>query len=170
MTLAVGTHLIGESVVVWADGAPLETSSGVPAQFTVDGSGEIIIPNAVTNWVAGLPYRARYKSARLAYGGDGGTAMLMKKSVDSVGMILTDFVRQGVKIGASFDDPYRGLDHLPMMTDNQTQPDIVLSSIHDEDPVTFAGEWNTDSRVCMEVNSPYTATFLGLVLSMTTNV
>lgn len=169
-TIAVGTHLVGESVVVWADGAPVETTYGVPAQFIVNGSGNIIVPNSVSNWVAGLSYRTRYKSARLAYGGDGGTAMLMKKSVDSVGMILTDFVRQGVMIGAAFDDPYRGLDHLPMMTDNQTQPDIVLSSIHDEDPVTFSGEWNTDSRVCMEVNSPYTATFLGLVLTMTTNV
>lgn len=169
MTLAVGTHLIGESVVVWADGAPLWASYGVPAQFTVDGSGEIIVPNAVTDWVAGLPYRARYKSARLAYGGDGGTAMLLKKAVDSVGMIITDYVRAGIKIGASFDDPYIGLDHLPTMTDNQTQPDIVLSSIRDEDPVTFAGEWNTDSRVCMELSSPCTATILGLVLTITTN-
>jgi hypothetical protein len=170
MTLAVGAHLIGESVVVWADGAPLETSTGVPAQFTVDGSGEIIVPNAVTNWVAGLPYRARWKSARLAYGGDGGTAMLMKKSVASVGMILTDFVRSGIKVGASFDDPYRGLDHLPLMTDNETQPAIVLSTIRDEETFTFAGEWNTDSRVCMELSSPYTGTFLGLVLTITTNV
>lgn len=170
MTLAVGTHLIGESVVVWADGAPLWASYGVPAQFTVDGSGEIIVPNAVTDWVAGLPYRARWKSARLAYGGDGGTAMLMKKSVDSVGMILTDFVRAGVKVGASFDDPYRGLDHLPLMTDNQTQPEIVLSDIRDEESFTFSGEWNSDSRVCMEISSPCTATALGLVLTITTNV
>lgn len=170
MTIPVGTHLIGESVVVWADGAPLEASYGVPAEYTVDGSGNIIVPNAVTNWVAGLSYRTRYKSARLAYGGDGATAMLMKKSVDSVGMIITDFVRSGIKVGASFDDPYIGLDHLPTMTDNQTQPAIVLSDIRDEEPITFAGEWNTDSRVCMELQSPYTGTFLGLVLTVTTNV
>jgi hypothetical protein len=168
-TIAVGTHLAGESVVVWADGAPLEASYGVPAQFTVDVSGNITVPNAVTNWVAGLAYRARFKSARLAYGGGADTAMLMKKAVDSVGMIITDFVRAGIKVGASFDDPYRGLDHLPMVTDNATQPDIVLSDIRDEESFPFAGEWNSDSRVCMEVNSPYTGTFLGLVLTITAN-
>lgn len=168
-TIAVGTHLAGESVVVWADGAPLEASFGVPAQFTVNGSGNITVPDAVTNWVAGLPYRARFKSARLAYGGDGATAMLMKKAVDSVGMIMTDFVRAGIKVGASFDDPYRGLDHLPMVTDNATQPDIVLSDIRDEESFPFAGSWSTDSRVCMEVSSPYTGTFLGLVLTITAN-
>lgn len=168
-TIAVGTHLAGESVVVWADGEPLEASYGVPATFIVDVSGNITVPDAVTNWVAGLPYRARYKSARLAYGGDAGTAMLMKKAVNAVGMIMTDFVRSGIKIGASFDDPYRDLDHLPRMTDNETQPAIVLSSIRDEEQFTFAGSWDSDSRVCMEINSPYTLTSLGLVLTLTTN-
>lgn len=168
-TIAVGPHLAGEDVVVWADGAPLETSSGVPATYTVDGSGNITVPSAVTDWVAGLPYEARYKSARLAYGGDIGTAMLQKKTVDSLGLILTDFVRQGVMIGASFDDPYRGLDHLPIMAEGVTQPDVVLSTIRDEQAVPFAGEWSTDSRVCIGCQSPYTACLLGLVITLTTN-
>jgi hypothetical protein len=161
--------LTGESVVVWADGAPLVTARGVPATFTVDGSGNITVPSAVTNWVAGLPYRMRYKSARLAYGGEAGTAVLRKKTVDDVGLILTDFVRQGIKVGAKFDDPYRALDFLPIMTDNETQPDIVLSDIRDEEQFPLAGEWNIDSRVCMECQSPFTATFLGMVLTITTN-
>lgn len=164
-TISVGTHLSGESVVVWADGAPLETSRGVPATFTVNGSGNITVPTAVTNWVAGLSYEAQYKSARLAYGGDAGTAMLQKKAVNKVGLILTDFVRQGLKYGPSFDI----LDSLPRMTDNQTQPDIVLSDIRDEEPFTFNGNWNSDSRVCLQCQSPYTATLLGLVLQMTSN-
>ncbi|MGR9413172.1 hypothetical protein [Rhizobium leguminosarum] len=168
-TIAVGTHLTGESVVVWADGAPLVTSRGVPATFTVDVSGNITVPSAVTNWVAGLAYRMRYKSARLAYGGDAGTAVLRKKTVDDVGLILTDFVRQGIKVGANFDDPYRALDFLPIMTDNETQPDIVLSDVRDEEQFPLAGEWNIDSRVCIECQSPFTATFLGQVLTITTN-
>jgi hypothetical protein len=168
-TVAVGTHLTGESVVVWADGAPLVTARGVPATFIVDVSGNITVPSAVTNWVAGLAYRMRYKSARLAYGGDAGTAVLRKKTVDDVGLILTDFVRQGIKVGANFDDPYIDLDFLPIMTDNQTQPDIVLSDIRDEEQFPLAGEWNIDSRVCMECQSPFTATFLGMVLTITTN-
>lgn len=168
-TLNVGTHLAGESVVVWADGEPLVTSRGVPATFVVSVSGNITVPTPVSNWVAGLPYRARFKSSRLAYGTGAGTAMLRKKTVDQVGMILTDFVRQGIKVGAAFDNPNRPLDHLPQMTDNQMQHDIVSSDIRDEASFTFAGEWNVDSRVCIEVASPFTATMLGLVLTITTN-
>jgi hypothetical protein len=168
-TVAVGTHLIGETVVVWADGAPIETSYGVRGEFVVDGSGNITVPSAVTNWVAGLPYRARYKSSRLAYGAQGGTAMLQKKAVDGLGIIMTDFVRSGIKYGHSFDDPYRGLFPLPQMADGATQPNVVLSTISDEEPFTFPGEWDTDSRVCLEVNSPYTGTFLGMVFQITTN-
>lgn len=169
VTVPVGSHLIGESVVVWADGAPIETSYGVPATFTVDGSGNITLPSVVTNWVAGLPYRARYKSARLAYGAQGGTAMLQKKTVDALGLIMTDFVRSGLKYGHSFDDPYRGLFPLPQMADCKTQPNVVLSDIRDEESFSFPGEWSTDSRVCLEISSPYTATLPGLVISVTTN-
>jgi hypothetical protein len=168
-TVAVGTHLIGKSVVVWADGAPLEESYGVPAAFVVDGSGNITLPEAVTNWVAGLPYRARYKSSRLAYGAQGGTAMLQKKTVDGLGIIMTDFVRSGIKYGHSFDDPYRGLFPIPQMADGKMQPNVVLSDIRDEETFPFPGEWNTDSRVCLELSSPYTGTFLGMVFGITTN-
>jgi hypothetical protein len=93
-TINVGTHLIGESVVVWADGAPLTTTANgytEPNTYTVDGSGHITVASAVTNWVAGMPYKARYKSAKLAYGAAEGTAMLQNKKVDELGLVLTDF-------------------------------------------------------------------------------
>lgn len=163
------THLIGETVVAWADGAPVETSSGVRAEFVVSAGGAITLPAAATNIVVGLPYRARYKSARLAYGAEGGTAMLQKKIVVSVGAILTDFVRAGIKFGHSFDDPYRGLYPMPQMVNSQTAAAIVLSDIHDEEQFPFSGEWGLDSRVCMEIQSPYTATVLGLVLDVQAN-
>lgn len=163
------SHLIGETVVAWADGAPVETSPGVPAEFVVDGSGEIELPEAFSSAVVGLPYRARYKSARLAYGASGGTAMLQKKIVVSVGAILTDFVRAGIKWGRAFDDPYRPLYQMPQMVNSQTAEAIVLSEVHDEEQFPFDGAWDLDSRVCMEINSPYTATIPGLVLSVDTN-
>ncbi|TCL70651.1 hypothetical protein [Rhizobium sp. BK251] len=165
----VGQHLTGASVVVWADGQPVESAPGVPLTFVVDVVGNITLPAPVTNWVAGLPYRARYKSARLAYGAQGGTAMLQKKTVDNLGLILTDFVRAGIRYGKAFDDPYRALDRLPMHADGKEQPAIVLSDIRDEEAFPFPGEWDTDSRVCIECSSPYTMTALGLVMGINTN-
>lgn len=165
----VGTHLQGETVVIWADGAPIEISEGNPAQFVVDSSGNITLPAPVTNWVAGLPYRARWKSARLAYGAQMGTAMLQKKAVDNLGMVITDFVRAGIRYGTAFDDPFRPLDRLPIMVDGATQPAIVLSDIRDEEQFSFPGQWSIDSRVCLECTSPYTMMALGLVIQVTNN-
>lgn len=159
------SHLIGETVVVWADGAPVETSSGVRAEFTVSAGGTITLPSAKSNIVVGLPYRARWKSARLAYGAMNGTALLQKKAVNSLGLIMTDFTRFGIKYGKDFDSLY----NLPIRAEGSAQSSIVLGSIRDETPVTFPGQWDTDSRACIEINSPYTAKILGLVLEVTAN-
>lgn len=171
--ISVGTHLAGEQVAVWADGAPMDSTNGSgfssgPVDidyYTVDGSGNATLPTSVTNWVAGLPYRARFKSARLAYGAQGGTAMLQKKTVDELGLIMTDFARQGIKVGASFDKMYT----LPAKMLGRDVDAIVLSTVHDEVPFSLGGNWGLDSRVCIEVNSPYTATFMGMTVAVTTN-
>lgn len=171
-TVAVGTHLIGETVVVWADGAPLtQTSNGLttPREFTVNGSGNITVPSAVTAWAAGLPYTARYKSARLAYGAGGGTAVLQKKKVTGLGLLMTDFVRAGIRYGSEFDNADRPMFPLPINKDGAAADAIVLSEVDDEESFTFPSEFDTDSRVCIEWESPFTATILGLVFGVETN-
>ncbi|MBZ9807698.1 hypothetical protein [Mesorhizobium sp. ESP-6-2] len=171
-TVAVGTHLIGETVVVWADGAPLvQAVAGlsVPLEYVVDGSGNITVASAVTNWIAGLPYRMRYKSSRLAYAAAGGTAMLQKKKVDSLGLIMTHFVRAGLRYGSEFDNANRPLFPMPDYKDGQTAPAIVLSDVAEEEAWTFPGEWSTDSRVCLECSSPNTVTLTSLVMGITDN-
>jgi hypothetical protein len=75
----------------------------------------ITVGAAVTNWVAGIPYTARYKSAKLAYGAAEGTAMLQNKKVDEVGLIMTDFVRSGIRYGSRFDDATRPMFPMPIM-------------------------------------------------------
>lgn len=172
-TINVGTHLEAESVVVWADGAPLtevdEDGYTVPLTYTVNGSGNITVASEVTDWVAGLPYSARYKSARLAYGASRGTAMLQKKKVTHIGMILTDFVRAGIRYGSQFDNTERPMYPLPPLVDGVAADAIVLSDVKDETMFSFPGEWNTDSRVCIEWQSPFTATVMGLVYGVETN-
>jgi hypothetical protein len=164
-TIPVGVHLIGETVVAWVNGAPMETATGVRGTYVVDGSGNITLAAPVTgNWVAGLPYRMRYKSARLAYGAEGGTAMLARKEVNTIGAIMTGFTRQGVKHGMSFDKMYR----LPEKGSGKTLSNIV-TDVEDIVPFSAGGGWSLDSRVHLEVNSPYTATFCGVVLDITTS-
>lgn len=163
-------HLDGANVKVWADGAPLVTTDTdgreVPLLLPVSG-GEITLPSAKTRLVAGLPYKGRFKTARLAYGAERGTAMLQKKRVDEIGILMTDFVRKGVRYGNRFDDMDHPLDPLPLLSDGIAAPEIVLADVNDEVPFVFEGDWSTDSRVCMEVEWP--ASFLGLVLTVSTN-
>jgi len=175
-TVNVGSHLIGETVRVWADGAPIteQVSSGgseftEPMEFVVDGSGNITVPQPVTTGVVGLPYSWRYRSARLAYGAAGGTAMLKEKRVSEVGLIMTDFVRSGVKYGSEFDNTYHPLRPLPVLRDRQTAPEIVIGDVHDEEPFVLDGAWSLDARVCLEGQSPFPASLLGMTLAVTTN-
>lgn len=163
-TVSVGAHLAGETVVCWADGAPVETSQGVRGEFVVNGSGNITVPTAVTEAVAGLPYRARYKSARLAYGATGGSALLQKKHVSQIGPIMTNFTRYGVKFGADFTTMYA-----PPVNVGGVAASEIQTSIVDEVAYPLGGYWDTDSRICCEVNSPYTATIMGIVFDITTS-
>ena len=165
-------HLAGQTVRVWADGAPItETVNGreVPVEFVVSVTGEITLPEVATTGVVGLPYQWRYKSARLAYGAEGGTSMLQEKRVDELGIIMTDFARAGIRYGREFDDVNHPTYPLPSLKGRTAAPAIVTSSIDDEVPFVFDGDWNVDSRVCIEGESPFPASLLGMVLTITTN-
>lgn len=164
-TIALGSTMANRTVVVWADGAPLETSAGVPATFTANGSGNITVPSAVTAWVAGLAYRARYKSARLAFGADGAAPILQRQAVVRSGLLMTNFVRNGIKIGSEWGKMFP----MPARVDGATPASMIVDAVVDEPLATFGGQWNMDSRVHIEVNAPYPATLLGMVLEVESN-
>ena len=64
------SHLVGETVAVWADGIDVGTR-------VISGGGGFTaaLDTAAAYVVAGLPYTALFKSAKLAYGAQGGTAI-----------------------------------------------------------------------------------------------
>ena len=59
--------------------------------------------------------------------------------------------------------------NLPAVRTATAAQSVVLSDIQDEETMTFPGSWDTDSRLCLEVKSPNTAMFLGMVLEVQTN-
>ncbi len=59
------SHLEGEEVVVWANGVDLGTDANYEQTYTV-ASGAVTLPAEDTNVTVGLPYYARFKSAKLA--------------------------------------------------------------------------------------------------------
>lgn len=164
------THVIGEEVIVWADGKCLADANGDIATFTVDGSGQITVTNdgsayLATTGVVGLAYRARYKSTKLAYAAGGGTALTMRKRVDHLGLILKDTHAKGVKYGPDFDT----MDDMPAVEDGAEVDGDYVWDHYDKDSFAFNGTWDTNSRVCLEANAPRPATVLAMVMAMVTN-
>lgn len=153
------SHLEGEEVIVWANGKNYSPRvSGVQTTFTVT-SGSITLPEAVTSYVVGLPYKARFKSTKLAYAAGSLTA---NKKIDHLGVIMENTHNRGLRYGSSFD----ALDELPLIEDGK---DVVTDSIHenyDKEMFEFDGVWETDSRLCLEAMAPMPVTLLACVMKV----
>lgn len=148
-------HLEGEEVVVWADGEDQGT-------FTVSGGA---IGETFTSWMAGLGYEARYKSTKLAYGVQAGTALTMKKRVFQLGIIARNLHPQGLQYGQDFDT----MDDMPLVEDYGDVDQDVVREEYDEPMFAFPGSWDSDARLCLMATAPRPCTLLAAVINLDTN-
>lgn len=157
-TLTGLDHLEGQEVVAWGNGQDLGT-------FTV--SGGMITLHASTTYThrcAGLTYRARFESAKLAYAMSGRSGLGLRKKIDYLGLILADTHPQGLEFGPSFDT----LDPMPQTERYAEVDQDAVWDEYDSEPVEFPGEWNTDARLCLEANAPRPCTVLAALIEMDT--
>jgi hypothetical protein len=150
-------HLEGESVVVWANGKDLGS--------TTVASGAITVSEAVTTAIVGLPYTAQFQSAKLAYGALKGTALFQKKRAIQVGLMLTDTHYQGVRFGQDFDH----LKNLPLVEDGKATPENTVWSEFDAPMVALSGAWQTDARLCLEAEAPRPACVVACAVMLDTH-
>lgn len=156
-TLSGLGHLEGETVVIWGDGKDLGTA-------TVSG-GAVSLSEPVSHAVVGLPYEARFKSTKLAYGAAMGSALTMRKRVNYLGVLLANAHYQGLQYGSDFD----AMDDLPLMESGVVTPTDTVWGAFDSDPFVFDGNWGTDSRLCLKASAPRPCTVLAVVFGMDTN-
>ena len=149
----------GMQVSVNADGVPLD------GYFTVSG-GSINVGVPVTSYVVGLPMEWRFKSAKLAYASQMGTAINQKKRVDKIGFQLVNTHNKGIQYGRSFD-PDQMYD-LPSLIDEEDVSNVTHAE-YDHPMVEFDGEWNTDSRIYLKGRSPYSCTVSSIAFTITTH-
>lgn len=147
------SHLEGQEVVCWADG----TDRGV---FTV--SGGTIPVNCAQGAVVGLGYEARYKSVKLAYGVENGTALCQKKRINRLGVIAQNIHPLGLRYGPDFDT----LDDMPAVEDYARIDQNAIRSQYDEEMFEFPGDWSTDSRLCLTASAPRPVTLLACVIGI----
>lgn len=152
-------HLKGLSVVAWGDGVP------IPGPFIVNaGTGDVVLSQACENVVVGLAYDGKFKSAKLAHGGQSGTAISQRKRIDHASLLMASVGWYGVFAGHDFDT----MSHLARTLGNGRILSLTESlDTYDHDYQPFNGGWGPDERVCFKVSSPYPATFLGVSLRMT---
>jgi hypothetical protein len=158
-------HLEDKDVVVWAAGEPLLDENNDPATFTVSG-GSITLPEAVTGTViVGLPYEGRWKSTKLAYAAQTGTAMSQRKTIGMVAPILYATHNKAALFGTSFTDY---MDPISQSLEMQDLGAAMLDTDRDYDYDAFAlpGEWSPDARLCIKFRAPLPATVLGIGLSI----
>lgn len=157
-------QLAGQTVTVWADGEDVGTLGDGTQLYTLDAGGNGTLALAATNVVVGLPYQAQFQSSKLAFAAQAGTALTMRKSIDHLGIILSNTHAQGLQYGRDFDH----LSPLPLTINGApVDPDSIWAAL-DSDPFMFAGSWNTDARLCLQAQSPRPCTILAAVIGMDT--
>ncbi len=156
-------HLEGETVVAWGwDDA--DTAGKDLGTYTV-ASGAITLSEAVQNACVGLAYTAQFKSAKLAYAAQMGTAVNQKKKLNRIGLVLADTHYQGLQFGQNFTR----MDHLPQVKDGVATAADTVHEDFDGPMTTLPGNWDTDSRLCLQAASPRPCMVMSAVIDITTN-
>lgn len=169
----IATHLPGESVVVWSD----DTGSipgvdrspdvnGVQTTYVVDTGGDVTLSVPVHHAVAGLPYQADWKSTKLAYAAEAGSALAQMKRTDKIGFVLWQAHNNGLFYGA---DTGR-LDPMPRKIDAGAvvDPDKIFATF-DRVAMPFPGLWSEDSRIHLRAKAPRPMTVLAAIPTVQTN-
>jgi hypothetical protein len=150
-------HLAGLEVTVWADGAYVGdgtvTQFGTPGELDLSGFDGAPFSNVVV----GLQYAAQYKSAKL--GSIQGIGLLEHKKVNRIGFIAENLHHKGIQYGPDFDQLY----DLPEVEKGAVIAEHTVHETYHEEDFPFGGEWDPDSRICFQSQSPKPATILAAI-------
>jgi hypothetical protein len=109
--------------------------------------------------VVGLPYRAQWKSGKLAIAAALGASLTMPKKVNGLGLVLADIHAGGIFFGPSFTV----LDPLPVIRAGVAIDANVVATELDDAGTLFPGEWHGDARICLEARAPRPCTVVAMV-------
>lgn len=161
------THLIGESVVVWADGKCLADSSGDIATFTVDGSGEITVTHlgssySATTGMVGVGYTGSYKSARIVeIMSQSGSTLMDTQKIQSLALLLENVHHYGMKFGYSLT-----ASEMRDLPQNVNGANVTADTIHSNlslEPLATPHGYSEDTRICLLAQAPRPVTVLAAI-------
>jgi hypothetical protein len=152
---------------VFADGpngGPMRYQGAIVA----DGSGVIFLPNGrlALNIVAYFGFMAPFRSAKLAYAAELGTALNQVKKIGHLGLVAYDMhAASGLQFGQRFDK----LDPLPAVEQGVATAANTVWAEYDERMIEVGGEWDTDARLNLLGQAPYPVKVAACVIDIETN-
>ncbi len=153
-TFTGADHLAGLTVAVWADGAYV--GDAVVSQFGTPGEVDLSAFDGApfSNVVIGLKYTAQFQSTKLATLQRIG--LMEHKKVNKIGFIAENLHHKGLQYGPDFDNLF----DLPEVEEGAVVADDFVWDEYHEENFPFGGEWDVDSRICLQGESPKPATIL----------
>lgn len=165
-------HLAGENVIVWGtdtgtgggkDFSP-DSDSGVQLTYALDTGGNGAIGTAVKHKTIGLPYEAIWKSTKLAYAAEMGTALSQMKTVPGLALSLYQTHNNGLFYGTDSGE----LDPLPrMIEEEEVDPDRIFETL-DMVEVSMPRKWHPDIRLVLKAKAPRPSTVLAAIPKVVT--
>ncbi|MGH6629478.1 MAG: hypothetical protein ACREB3_07080, partial [Burkholderiales bacterium] len=159
-------HLIGQQVVVWANGVDVGTDATGNLIHTVSGGGTITLSVAATPVVVGLRYSAPWQSAKLVeLMADPGGSLADQQIIRRMDLILADVHAKGLKFGRNLTEAQ--MNDLPMVDEdgspvgaNEIRSEYVMADI------TFPGDYSHNARLCLLAKAPRPCTVLAAIADL----
>lgn len=173
-TLTGFSHLAGKATIVWADDTGQATAgkdlspdvNGIQTTYVVDtGAGTVTLSEAVHHAVVGLPYTADWKSAKLSFGAEAGTALGQIKRIAQMALVLYNTHNNGLLFGSDTGN----LDSLPRVIRGATVDADAIHDTIDAMAIPFPGTHGTDERLCLRAKAPRPVTVIAAIPSVGTN-
>jgi len=114
---------------------------------------------------AGLPYSADWRSSKLAYGAQAGTALAQMKRVAQLALILYNSHARSLYFGSDTG----ALDPMPRVIDGEVVDQDHIFGTLDNVAVPAPGTHQTDPRVHLRARAPRPVTVLAAIPSVATN-
>lgn len=147
------SHLEGETVYCWADGADQGTA--------VVASGSAEFGASVDDGAVGLTYDADYKSRKLVDVSDPGAGSLTQpKGIGGVGFVLENTHHKGLRYGADFTTMY----DLPQTVRGTTVVDDTVHSTFEEPMSGFDFRSDPNARLCLRASAPKPCTVVAAMI------
>lgn len=150
-TLTGLTHLANQTVRVYGD----RKDHGLK---TVSAGGVITLDEGVSMAMVGHDAASRWRSLKLAYGSQKGTALSMPKSIKGLEAIML-YRTGGIRYGPTFETMWDVSLRTP--ADNLNEPVPYFTG--ETGSLDYDGGYAPDARICFEAPGPHPATLTGFV-------